>query len=206
MQVAIPNSRPKLTREEAEKILKHFKIDFSTYKVIIIGIRGYYANSIGLPGKNDRGVYDDAMFIITPDFFKSFNANCDPSSYRKGYGFEDNKGMASLKANLVYFSWKLDYHKGKYLALCQRVGPMTVIRDGVNGDYEHTSAWIGCNNHKGGINTTASLCCQTVPPQQWDEYIEDVSREMKKYYGADFMKKCVPYAFVDEMYRKINVV
>ncbi len=194
MSVAIPASRPKLSRAEVEKIIDHYGVDRNTYKVIIVGIRGYYEDSIGKPKQNDRGVYDDAIFIVTPKYFGAFNANTDPSTYRKGYGFGDQKGIATLKAG-AYYAWKIDLHKGKYTALCQRLGKMTVIRDG-NPPYEQTHAYLGINNHKGGITTTASLGCQTVPPSQWDEYMAKVLSVMMEYYGLKYKDTVVPYCLL----------
>lgn len=199
--ITVPASKPKLPKSDFDKVIRHYGVDTDRYKVVVGGSRGYYEDSIGEVDKNDRGVYDDAMFIRTPDFYATFNANCDPSTYRKGYGFGDAKGIATLKAD-VYYAWKLDYHKGKYLALCQRLGEMTVIRDG-NPPYEHKSKWLGINGHKGGINTTASLGCQTIVPQQWNEFISDCVRELKKYYGDDYNKVVVPYCLIEEKDRRL---
>lgn len=201
MPVAIPATRPKLSREEVEKIISIYNVDRDKYKVIVVGIRGYYLNAIGKANANDRGVYDDACFIVTPDYFGAFNYNTDPSSYRKGYGFGDKKGMAVVKPG-VSFAWLLDYHKGKYMALCQRAGEMTVIRDGVNGPYEHTSKWIGANWHKGGINSTLSEGCQTIPPEQWEEAISIVLEEMGKHYGLKYKQTIVPYCLIEEEQRR----
>lgn len=201
MPVSIPSSRPKLSREEVEKIISHYNIDRDKYKVIIVGLPGYYLNSIGESGKNDRGVYDDAGFIVTPDLFAAFNFNTDPSSYRKGYGLGETKGIARVKPG-AYYCWKLDLHKGKYIALCQRRGKITVIRDGINGEYEQTSEYLGINNHKGGINTTASLGCWTVPPEQWDEYINTVVDQLKQHYGDKYKEAIVPCCLIEEIERR----
>ncbi len=182
MAIAIPNERPKLSAEEVLKIIRHFKIP-EEYPLIVVGVRGYYLNSIGAAGKNDRGVYDDAYFLYSQLHFQSFNANADPSSYRAGYGFGEAKGMASL-VEQAHYMWKIDKHKGQYEALCQRLGSCTVMRDGQSGPYLQKNAYIGANNHKGGINTTASLCCQTIPPAQWDEYINLAKAIMQKRHGS----------------------
>lgn len=174
-------NKPKLYYPGLIKLIKPLALDTEKYPVYIVGIRGYYKNSMGSAGVNDRGIYDDALFIVSGNKSYPFNGNVDPASYRKGYGFAEQKGMASTKPGL-YYCLKLDYHKGKYLALCQRLGPITVIRDG-NPPYEHTSKYIGANNHKGGISTTNSLACWTVVPSQWDEYINLVVSEMKMHYG-----------------------
>lgn len=180
--IAIPETRPKISREEAQKICEYFQHPFYNYQLTQITIRGYYLNTIGETGKNDRGVYDDACILMGPGgLFRTYNGNADPNSYRKGYGIGDKKGIARLKEGL-YHMWKLDLHKGKVLALCQRLGECTVIRDG-NPEYEQTSRWLGINSHEGGYNTTGSLGCITVPPQQYDEYITTARVEMELAHG-----------------------
>lgn len=201
MPVAVPKGKPNLSRYAVEKILDHYSIDRTNHAVCIVGIEAYYLNTIGEANKNDRGVYDDALFVVTPKQFMAVNGNTDPSSYRKGYGIGEFKGMANLVPG-AYYSWKLDYHKGQYLALCQRLGEMTVLRDG-NPPYLQTSKWLGINNHKGGINTTASLGCQTVYPPQWKDYIELIEAELRLAYGSkEYNKVVVPYALIEETKRR----
>lgn len=184
-EIIIPASKPKISRKELLDSIGNLLPDPVKYPFHVAGFRGYYKNTLGAPGVNDRGVYDDAKFLITPEHFFPFNANCDPSSYRDGYGFGETKGMASLVANKTYYMWKLDFHKGKYLAFCQRLGECTVLRDG-KPPYLQTSRYIGCNGHKGGISTTASLCCQTIPPNQWDDFIGLSQLHMESLYGTLF--------------------
>lgn len=173
--------KPKLEYDRLIKYTQYLQLDTVKYPVYIVGIRGYYKNTMGKSGVNDRGIYDDALFIVSGNKMFPFNGNIDPSTYKTGSGFGDKKGIASTKAGL-YYCWKLDYHKNKNLALCQRLGEITVIRDG-KPPYEQTSRWLGINNHKGGYNTTGSLGCWTVPPDQWNEYMETLITEMITHYG-----------------------
>jgi len=184
----IPQNKPKLSRFEIEQL------DILRDQVMVVGIRGYYLNGMGEFGKNDRGIYDDAAFIISPTEFESFNFNTDPSKYRIGSGIGINKGMALLNPGL----WKahtLDYHRGQYLALCQRASKVTVTRDG-NPPYEDTG-WFGINIHKGGNYGTSSLGCQTVPKDQWDDFIGLVEQEMKR-----LGQTICPYLLIDEKTRR----
>jgi hypothetical protein len=137
--------------------------------VILIGIRGYYLDSMGVKGKNDRGIYDDALFWVNrrTGFLATYNANVDPSRYRKGHGKGSSKGMASLKNGVWLYKKGPHPLRNGYPAFRQ-AAPVTVIRDG-SPDYED-SGFLGINLHKGGRTTTSSLGCQTLPPTQWEDF------------------------------------
>lgn len=68
-------TRPSLTREEAIAMAVGIQDT-----VFLLGIRGFYAPA----QENKRGIYDDAIFLITPTECIGFNANTDPSITRKG--------------------------------------------------------------------------------------------------------------------------
>jgi hypothetical protein len=185
----IPKNRPKLTQEDLHKILEPYKIDRAKYPLIIIGIRGYYRDSMGKPGLNDRGIYDDAIFLDTPNAFVSFNANTDPSVYRPG--------IAVLKPNVIYYAHRFDVHRGKksqYDAICQRAGNVTVIRD---GGKECTGDDFGINIHRGGDGTTGSEGCQTIPPDQWGIFYAAAQSEAKMLFGKDWRQRVVPYGVLE---------
>jgi lysozyme len=133
-------------------------------EVSVVAIRGYYLDSMGDVGKNDRKLWDDAMFIVTPSDILRFQANTDPNGYRKGQGTGAGKGMAMLKTGIhLYGTGK---HKGR-LAFRQ-CEPFTVIRDG-NPPYEDTGMHA-INLHDGGYNSTSSLGCQTIPKGEWEGF------------------------------------
>lgn len=188
----LPGAKPQLSRDGLlEKI---HAAGHTLESLMVIGIRGYYRDTMGKPGANDRGIYDDAIFIATPDLFASYNANTDPSAWRKGSGTGAGKGMASLKPGL-YRVHRCDLHKGKYEALCQRAGQVTVIRDG-NPPYEDTG-FFGINIHRGGFNTTSSEGCQTIHPSQYDSFIANVHDQVKRLAGAKWRSFTVPYLLME---------
>jgi lysozyme len=193
MKIPAPNSRPRLSSAELRELISPFDIDRDKYPLIIVGIRGYYLRTLGDSTANDRNIYDDAIFIDTPNVSASYNGNTDPSIYRKATG-KKVKGVASLKPG-VYFSYCLGLHQGKYLALVQRMGVVTVIRDG-NPDYQDTG-YFGLNIHKGSYNSTSSLGCQTVYPDQYASFITLAKEEAKRVFTIKWNKSIIPYILLE---------
>lgn len=191
-----PNEKPRLSSEELQLRISKFNIDRMIYPVVVIGIRGYYKNTMGAPEVNDRGIYDDAIFINTPQVTAAFNGNTDPSAYRKGVGFaEHTKGMASLNPG-AWLVYKFGMHRGKYLALCQLGGSVTVTRDG-SPNYADTGNF-GINIHKGSYDSTSSAGCQTIHPDQWRSFISLVKDQAVRYFGDKFDSKIIPYVLLEE--------
>ena len=141
----------------------------------VLGVRGYYRDTMGKPGVNDRNLYDDAMFVVGPETFVAFNANTDPSMFRKG--------VATL--SLGWYPYKPGKHGisrpgGGYPAFrpATRGEALPVYRDGESGRSQRDG--IAINIHRGGINTTSSEGCQTIHPSQWDAFHALVTMELKK--------------------------
>jgi hypothetical protein len=163
-------TRPKITKDAALAFLKEPMLE----EVFLIGIRGYYQDTMGKPGINDRGIYDDCICLIAPNLYLTFNANTDPSIWRPG--------IASLVPGRHY------YKKGKhgisrpgggYPALRPATSDesLPVTRDGKEGIHKG----IAINIHKGGYNSTSSEGCQTIYPDQWDEFQKTVYRQMELF-------------------------
>lgn len=178
----LPDSKPKLTQAEALQLIAPFSL--VEYPVKLLGIRGYYKKTMGNPVQNDRGIYDDAIFIISPDCFSSWNANTDPSIYKQG--------VAVLKPGGPYL-YKIGMHnmKNPYEALRQ-YGNVTVIRDGGGENTDSPANRFYVDIHKGGYNTTSSLGCQTIHPTQWIAFLAQVKDQIKRH-GQD----TIPYILVE---------
>ncbi|NJM09380.1 MAG: hypothetical protein HC883_00310 [Bdellovibrionaceae bacterium] len=173
----VPRAKPEISYDECVEMGRDNRLDVMTY---LMGIRGFFN-----PGANERGVYDDALVIVDPLDFLTFNANTDPS--RLG------RGLASLKAPQICY-YRMGIHNitkepiRRYEALVQ-AAPVTVLRDGLaNVD----RGWFGINIHRGGVNTPGSEGCQTLPPDQWVEFINKIRdilhmRKMKE----------IPYLIVE---------
>jgi lysozyme len=185
--------KPRLTAAQLRELLTRYAIDRTKHPFIVVGIRGYYRDNMGAPGVNDRGIYDDAIFIDSPSVMAAYNGNTDPSAYRKGKGTGSQKGMASLNPG-AWFAHRFDKHNGKYLALCQRLAAVTVTRDG-DPPYPDTG-YHGINIHKGSYRGTSSIGCQTVHPDQWDSFIALAVDQAKRYHDARWNKVVIPYVLI----------
>ena len=183
MPAILPLSRPQIGSEEALKLIRQAGVNDA---VALLGIRGYYRDTMGAVGANDRGIYDDCIVAVSPTAFATFNANTDPSVKRKHV------------AVLMPGVWR--YRKGKhkisspdgYPAFVQ-ADKVTVARDEEGLD----TGWFGINIHRGGVNSTSSLGCQTIYPTQWDSFRSLVYGEMDRHSA-----KTIPYVLIGEEVRR----
>lgn len=180
MTAIVPSTTPKQGRLDSEMILAANGVEDH---FAVLGVRGYYLNSMGEKGKNDRGIYDDAIALVTPSAYVTFNANCDPAAFRKG--------IANLKAGV--WLYKLGIHglskpKAKQYRALVQAAPVTVHRDQTGDD----TGWFGINIHRGSFATVSSLGCQTVYPSQWNAFIALVEVEMRRY-----ARKTIPYLLAE---------
>jgi lysozyme len=178
----LPPSRPQQAKSKTQALLTKARV---ADEVALVGIRGYYRRTMGDPTKNDRGIYDDAIFLVSPNAYATFNANTDPSISRKG--------IAVLKPGVHRYrkgKHGLSTPSGGYPALrpANAAEQLPVTRDGV-GD----SMGIAINIHKGGFRTTSSLGCQTIYPSQWEAFIGLVYAEMDRAG-----QRTIPYLLVEE--------
>jgi lysozyme len=182
----LPASRPQRTNAEIEALVLH-KLPIAAC-VYLVGIRGYYEDTLGKPGQNDRGIYDDAFFVVSPRNFVSFNGNTDPS--RTGFNAKVGKGLAVLQTGV--WIYKRGTHgvtgKNPYPAFVQ-ASQVEVLRDG--GKRER--GFFAINIHRGGANSTSSEGCQTIPPAQWDEFYRALTGELDFYKQQTF-----PYVLLEE--------
>lgn len=155
--------------------------------VVALAIRGYYRDTMGAPGRNDVGIFDDACFLIDrrTGAVKSFNWNTDPS--RLGFNASIDKPFAILAAGSWIFrkgrhkgkgeAWRQltpeeaqAHHLGKYYAAGdpRADGRFKVWRGQL--DQKPEQGYQAINIHWGGESTTSSWGCQTAPPSQWGEF------------------------------------
>jgi len=179
----VPNSRPQQAKEKTLAMVIRAGIED---RVALVGIRGYYLNSMGAKGKNDRGIYDDAIILLSPSTHTTFNANTDPSIFKKG--------IATLKTGVHR------YKKGNH-GISRADGGYPALRPAnaqeelpVTRDKEGDSMGVAINIHRGSYNSTSSAGCQTIYPSQWDGFINLVYTEMARYN-----QKTIPYLLTEQI-------
>jgi lysozyme len=153
----------------------------------VVAVRAYYRDTMGQPGKNDYGIYDDAIFIVTPEGMSAWNGNTDPS--RIGWNPGAGKYMARLKPGVWQFR-RLKHHPGRpdgYMAFGQGDKPVTVERIREDGTVARTeTGCFGINLHRGGVNGTSSEGCQTVPRDQWPLFDRTLAEALEESEGIWF--------------------
>ena len=176
----IPKSRPQQAKEKSLAMAIKAGIED---RVVLIGIRGYYSETFQ-PSGNQRGIYDDAIILLSPSVHATFNANTDPSVYRKG--------IAVLKTGVHRFK------KGNH-GISKPDGGYPALRPAnakeelpVTRDKEGDAMGIAINIHRGSYNSTSSAGCQTIYPSQWDGFINLVYSEMNRYN-----QKTIPYLLTE---------
>jgi lysozyme len=172
----LPPSRPQITRPQ----LLHRVGKAPGAAVFLVGWPGYYLYTMGKKGENDRGIYDDAIFLVTPNVYATFNANVDPSVFRRGIATLEpgthlyRKGPHGISRGNPYPAFRP----------ANKEEALPVRRDGQSG----VSKGIAINIHRGSWNSTSSLGCQTLPPSQWEAFQKLVYAEMDRHG-----QKTIPY-------------
>lgn len=183
----VPHTRPEMDRAAAESLLRALHVDLE--RPALLGRRGYYRDTMGVSGVNDIGIYDDAIMLISPASYVTFNANCDPTRI--------HAGVATLKTGV--WRYRIGTHglsrpiAQRYEALVQ-AADVTVVRA---PDARHPERWeetgrFGINIHRGGINTTSSEGCQTIVAPQYAGFLELVRMELERFRATE-----IPYALTE---------
>ena len=188
------------TKEQIEKAIKakgYKWFDDSsnkTYDVNIVGVRN------NTPSVADKvtNVFDDSLTISYKDEsgnwqFFCWLGTCDPG--KKGVmEFHNKGGVARLVPNQYRGVWKIDKHQGKYEALCQRNGNVTVWRD-ANRDllFEEKvtdTGMFGINIHKSGTDSTWvenwSEGCQVFKRVKDFDVFMSICKKAAKIHGNSF--------------------
>ena len=143
------------SKEQIEKAVK------SQSYVWFDGAKDYDVNIVGvrnaIPGQKVTNLFDDKLTLsykINGEwFFHEWDATTEPG--KKGVmQFHNSGGVARLVPDQYRGVYKVSMHQGKYQALCQRLGDVTVWRD-KNRDMDfdeiiRDTGMFGINIHKAG--------------------------------------------------------
>lgn len=188
------------TKEQIEKAIKAKGYKWfedssnKTYDVNIVGVR----NNASSVADKVTNVFDDSLTISYKDEsgnwqFFCWLGTCDPG--KKGVmEFHNKGGVARLVPNQYRGVWKIDKHQGKYEALCQRNGNVTVWRD-ANRDllFEEKvtdTGMFGINIHKSGTDSTWvenwSEGCQVFKRVKDFDVFMSICKKAAKIHGNSF--------------------
>ena len=143
------------SKEQIEKAVK------SKGYVWFNGAKDYDVNIVGVrnatPGQKVTNLFDDKLTLSYKVggewFFHEWDATTEPG--KKGVmQFHNSGGVARLVPDQYRGVYKVSMHQGKYQALCQRLGDVTVWRD-KNRDMDfdeiiRDTGMFGINIHKAG--------------------------------------------------------
>lgn len=187
----LPASRPRVGAAVVEKVIvRAFRKETGEMlpSVYLAGVRGYYFDTMGKAGANDRGIYDDAIFVFGPMTFAAFNANTDPSAFKPG--------VASLLPGVHWYrpgNHGISKPGGGYPAFRPATkGEMLPVRRDGEAAVPSKRPGVAINIHKGGYNTTSSAGCQTIHPSQWTAFHALVTAELKRAGQPKF-----PYILIE---------
>lgn len=152
------------TKEQIEKAVKSkgyvwFEDSSNkTYDVNIVGVR----NNSTEVYKKVTNVFDDCITITYKDEkgvwqFYCWMGTVDPGK-KSVMEFSNKKGVARLVPGQYRGVWSIDKHQGKYDALCQRNGNVSVWRDSnrdlIFEELVKDFGMFGINIHKAGQDST----------------------------------------------------
>lgn len=181
----LPPKRPQQSREKTCELLLAAGWEPGQYPVALLGVRGYYLDTMGVAGKNDRKIYDDAIFVVGPSgSYGAFNANTDPGAFRKGIATLE-PGIHIYRKGMHGISRSNPYHAFRPATDGER---LPVRRD----DQEGIVSGVAINIHRGSRFSVSSEGCQTIWPGQWDEFRSLV-------YGLMDLhdQKRIPYVLIE---------
>lgn len=164
------------------------------YDVNIVGVR----NTSPSVYRKVTNVFDDFLTISFKDEkgieqFYCWMATTEPG--KKGVQqFHNAKGVARLVPGQYRTTWAVDLHQGKYSALCQRLGEVTVWRDGnrdmVFDEVVKDTGVFGINIHKAGQDSTWvenwSEGCQVFKRVKDFDAFMSICKKAAKIHGNKF--------------------
>ena len=167
------------------------------YELNIFGIRGFSPD--GFHNNEMMGVYNDTLGCSFLDDYNNvhfflWRGTTDASNYYFKNPLNAN-GVAKLVPGQYTNTYKLDLHKGQYLALCERLGPVMVERVKKIEDFNKDNnprevSYRGINIHHGrdeieDVGAYSAGCQVFYDLEQFDLLIS-LCKIHKERYGNSF--------------------
>lgn len=165
-------AKPRINPSRILSIGESNAIPRDRFPVYVVAVRGYYLDSQGKRGMNDRGMFDDALFIVARDpkggdMVLPFNGNTDPAGWKHG--------RATLSTGIHMMGpgpHNVSKGTSRMYPAFRQAEVFTVTRDGWKS---RDRGFFGINLHKaagvfGSWGQTSSAGCQTVVADQWQDF------------------------------------
>ena len=167
----------------------------------------YNLNIIGVRTPDDSAnKFNDHMYVVYKDehgwVTRTWHCTTDPGTYWREHPM-NVKGTAILKEGQYRGAYKIGKHRGKYAALVQTGGRVTVWRDNDKNDVldmepgTEDSGYHGINLHKAGSNSTSvdkwSAGCQVWANADDFACFMAIVEKSAETYGPQFT-----YTLIDE--------
>ncbi len=162
----------------------------------------YFLNIIGVRSPSTViDHFDDEMLLIYRDEQKQFKCHCfaittDPGKTYTQQKLANKNGAAILQPGQYRDVYKIDYHGKKYLALCQRGGPVKVWRDGnmdnkLDRNGQTYEGYFGINIHRSSSTESSyvgpySAGCQVFKKAADFNLMMDLAQRSKNIRGNKF--------------------
>jgi len=178
------------------------KVAAKNHRIFLSG--AWNVNVIGIRRTDDPNRFDDTLALVYRDddlswVTREFACTTDPGTYwlRNPGRIE---GTAALVPGQYLGAYKIDKHRGKYDALCQRLGPVRVWRDAdKDGEFDWTAVegdgkpgWYGINIHRASATRTAptvdrwSAGCTVIQAHDDFEVFMRIIRKSAEGWGNKF--------------------
>ena len=159
------------------------KVANKNHRIFLNG--AWNVNVIGIRSTDDPNRFDDTLALVYRDddlswVTREFACTTDPGTY----WLENGEKATAILCPGQYSSYRLDKHGGRYLALCQRLGPVRVYRDGDKNallDMHPDSTqegYFGINIHRASathlsteVNKWSAGCQVMADPAAFDDFI-----------------------------------
>ena len=202
-----PPTLPRLPKEKAIELGKDKWMqvcpEIVMPEVWMLGVRAYRKSTMGNPKRNDVGIFDDMLGLVSPGVWRPENANTDPS--RLGWNPGVGKPYGMLEPGVWWFY--PGPHKGRSPAFRQSDDADVARKLGIPHDgkflVKRMWGWDDPRNylewghqqvniHPAAMSSTSSWLCMTLPYDRAHNWLQTGWDELKKY-----KQKKIPLVLID---------